>query len=133
MNDLNETKEISSKIFEYIDALSIKLEVASTEIFSIYTKQSFVYAFNDILEFFIFSIVVWMCVKLIKYFIHSGNEGKYLDDAGGKFGIYLVVIVLAINSIIFTFCASYNLTAAVGKIVNPEYYALNNIIDQVKK
>lgn len=126
---------VSNKIFEYIDSLAQKLGVATEHVMIIYTKQSYVYAINNLMKFSICMIISYIITKLI-FFLHRQGKDRnkeFLDEQGSRGGIYICMFILSFICVIAIALGVDNLTIGLGQIVNPEYYALKDIANLIKK
>lgn len=118
------------KAFNYIDAVAEKLGVAAEHVYGIMVKQQFVEGITTItmipLMLLIFGFVFY---KLITYTSKNWDD-LYADDREVFFGIMNIVVGIIF---IITFIAFVvDVPGAIGRLVNPEYYAIKEILDVLK-
>lgn len=113
--------EITKKAFEYIDAIASNLGVATEYVFTILVRQQFAEGISGVL--IMLALVTVGSIIMVK--IHKKDK-KYWDSD--------VVVLLWIATIVFALAiigAAFALQNDIMKIVNPEYYAIKEILDAI--
>lgn len=108
---------VSDQIIKVLDELGKRLVGPAQKLWEIYVKQAYV----DGIQFIIASMAIWgvayWCYRLYKWGT-SNDEG----DA---------VVWGAIFTVAFSVGAVLMICAGVGHFINPEYYALMDIIQSI--
>lgn len=125
--DTNTVKILESfgnKMDNYLSVIASKLGVATDHFYPIFVKQQMVEGCCNIV-ILIIAIIGSIC--LFKIGIHAYNRNQNEWD-GNKIPIVMAVFlsILIILSVLFS-GADF-----VGRIVNPEYYAIQSILSNVK-
>ena len=117
------TTNVSEKVFEIIDALAAQLGVAKEFVWALLVRQQYVEAAQ-------LAIGVICCVVALVYTIPICSKGfneKYTtgdaDAAAAIIGLFV-----SVGASIYILCGSI---ACVGRLLNPEYYALKDILNMV--
>lgn len=146
-----ENVNVQDKIFEYIDAIATKLGVAGEYVMQALVRQQLIGGITTLSIIAAFAVLEAILLvaafkSLSAYFAASCDYDKkmaegsltrgYLAVAEGD--VYRAGIRLAIFAIpaviIFVILAANcagTIPYAIGKILNPEYYAIREIIDAV--
>ena len=124
-------ESFQDKIFGYIDAIAEKLGVAAEFVFAALVKQQIVKGISDLVIWIAFLIIFFIFLRLtIKY-----SKGADLDDYEPNasavfmtvFGFLSIILFLILTISLANYGPDY-----IGRIINPEYYALKEIIEAVK-
>lgn len=116
--------KIYEKATEYIESLASSLGVAAEHVYGILVKQQYVTGIADAIFAVIFAIVVTICYKVGKWLATS--EMAYRKDWEW---LTFIPVLIGVFAIVFM-CVS--LYSAIGHLVNPEYYAIKEIMDVLK-
>lgn len=128
------SEEIWEKSSGWVDQIGVvigkmaeQLGVASEHVYTVYTKQIFFegivkasFAFSFVLAFIIFNIYVWYSTK---------NLSNATDEFEAKWGLRAVAAVILF--VIGGFIMNFGVIPNILKALNPEYYTIKEIIDQV--
>ncbi len=135
----------SEKAYDAIEGLAEQLKIPAEHIYQVLTKQ---YAIEGISFFIIVSIFIILMLigykNIIKHYKlykkdckEAGGKDKYDDsyDIGDSPNGVVVIIISIITGIIFVITASFfgayfyeNFT----KIINPEYWVIQEILETIK-
>jgi len=124
----------ADKLGGFIDELAKQLGVAATHVYEVLVKQQFVDGISLLVKAGIWIavlILVWTLMnKLIfKRWSMYGDPHGY-DDTQFALGILTVFVV--IGSLIIGWCVVDWITLGIKKLLNPEYYALEDIMTFIK-
>lgn len=126
---------IESKVFEIIEKLSDQLGTTSNQVFEVLTKtnQMFISGIHNIV-WAVFCLIVIIgliyLIKLVRVYLYSMGENISYSN---QEMLTLAMLVSGICIIIFTFALFVNINSAIGNFYNPQYYALKEIVDLIKK
>lgn len=118
-----------------ITPLADKIGQGVGHVYYVYVRQQFVVGITDIvrgvLELVALGIIAWLVNKLWRPIYLTATSGD--GDIGVQLGLVFVVPLLGM--LIAYLCSDiFNyLPDAVGHMVNPEYYAIQDIINTVKQ
>lgn len=127
-------KEIQDKVFQYIDALANNLGVAVERVYEVMYKQM-------IVEGVISAVTALTSILFItvgtKYFLRLMNHlrEKAEDTYEDRWSILIVIswIIYLIILVISIISLYIDIPMAIGKLTNPEYYLMKDIMEMVKK
>ena len=111
------TNLLVGKALEVVDTLATKLGVAVPHIWEVLIKQQYVAGVELLLTGLFCGIGAWYCKKFAQW----GHETD--DDPALTAGI----IMGGLLAIISVLC----LVSSLGNFINPEYYALKDILDMI--
>ena len=127
---------MEEKAFEYIDALAANLGVAAEHVYGALLKQAMVSGVRSVVYIILCLAVVYMVIRMLKKVytdVKDGNNNSiFLDgwdiSAAGIIasfvgGIALFILFIAIIA---------NISNASTALLNPEYWALKEILDTIK-
>lgn len=126
--------EITTKVFEYIDALALNLGVASEHVYTLLVKQQMIGGISGIIFAFLYVIVGYLAVKKISEAtlsteVKAKSGGWFSDTTIGEdltiFARRALWVVYGIVVIIALFTLPYDLM----RLINPEYYAIKEILN----
>jgi hypothetical protein len=122
-------EETEDKIFALVESLSTKLGTTSDKVFEIITTQMYLEGYMSVTWAILFLIAIGGCVYALVRLINKPIDSLNSEDKEGRIsGIVVTSIVIVILSI-FLNC---NINTAFGKLTNPQYYAVKNVIEIVK-
>jgi hypothetical protein len=130
------SEEIWEKSSGWVDQIGVvigkmaeQLGVASEHVYTVYTKQIFFegivrasFAASFVLVFIVFNIYCWYSTR---------NLSNSTDDFEAKWGLRAIaaIILFVVGGLI----VNYGVIPNMLKALNPEYYTIKEIIDQVGK
>lgn len=114
---------MTKEILERIDAIGAKLGVAAGHLYGVLVRQATVDAWRDMILAGVFGVFVGVCAWLVKKSIKE--EFGHHDDGFIAFVSGIVGVGLAILMFVFAY-------TSVGEFMNPEFYAIHNILDALK-
>lgn len=125
-NSIAAKTDVAKEIFSRIDAIAAKLGVAANHFWPIYVKQVSVEAYSAIALLAVGLLIgslFWIRAATLKgcYFDCSDPTGKGVIAIAGTVVLIIATLVLFING-----------ADIAGKLANPEYYAMNNILHAIK-
>jgi ABC-type proline/glycine betaine transport system permease subunit len=126
---------VSSPHLEIIEKLSDQLGTTSNQVFEVLTKtnQMFISGIHNIV-WAVFCLIVIIgliyLIKLVRVYLYSMGENISYSN---QEMLTLAMLVSGICIIIFTFALFVNINSAIGNFYNPQYYALKEIVDLIKK
>lgn len=118
---------VSDKIALAFNAISEKIGVAADKIWPYLVKQQAIIGYSHIIIVLILLAVIITNIHYIRKF--SKIEENQLEDEGLLFAWKLISIIGIIFFIVF---APLDLTDTIGRIFNPEYYAIKEILMYIK-
>jgi hypothetical protein len=120
-----QTPELSKELLARLDALGAKLGVAGTEIWRILVQQAQIEAIYDGIGLVVGLIFAGLCCRSVKWLIRECDKpGKYDNVEAGIWAVVGsgVLALLLIGTGLDVF----------GKLLNPEYWALQQILEVLK-
>lgn len=125
MNQVNQVNEI-------INNLASKLGMAVNKLFSVLVKQAYIEGVKDIVwAILCLAIITVITVILYKSFYSKDENGKYRRYDWDELNI-LGWFLSAIMVVICTFIMIYFVSNAITCLLNPEYAAIQMILDKIK-
>lgn len=114
-----------------VEQLAIKLGTTADYLWSVLLKQAPISALTDLIYFILFSIGGIILFKVHKSFSKPGEdtwENKYDENEELGFAMCLIAFVWTILFIV----AFFSLGNVINGFFNPEYWALNQVISNLK-
>jgi hypothetical protein len=121
------------KATEYIDAIAAKLGVAAEHVYGILVRQQYVEGITTILGCLTFVAVMFFISRKITDLTKSTRESAK-KKSFTEISEDLAHVVLVLGWIAFFFAlifASFAIPDSVAKLINPEYYAIKEILDAI--
>ncbi|MED1742053.1 hypothetical protein P4U97_21585 [Bacillus swezeyi] len=116
------------KAMEYIDKLAAKLGVAAEHVYGVLVKQAFASGVTDSIIGFVFLMIAVIAgVIITKVTIKIYGE-RYCNWDCEWFFVVLAVGLLVILPGVF---GIYAITEGIKALINPEYYAIKEILDTI--
>lgn len=118
---------MESNYTDLLRELASKLGTTSEYLWSVLLRQALFSAITDTIM-----IVIWMAVGYIIYKAHSRLEKKeeyYYDNHAGI--AVFMAISAAIWGIVMLFCF-FSVPSIINGLFNPEYWALNRVLEALK-
>ncbi|MCD2370933.1 hypothetical protein LQ247_20175 [Bacillus sp. BS3(2021)] len=116
------------KAMEYIDKLAAKLGVAADHVYGVLVKQAFASGVTDLIIGFVFLMIAVIAgVIITKVTIKIYGE-RYCNWDCEWFFVVLAVSLLVILPGVF---GIYAITEGIKALINPEYYAIKEILDTI--
>lgn len=119
----------ADKIGGFIDELAKQLGVAAEHVYEILVRQQYVDGIGMLVKsgiWIVLFLVVWIAMTKLFY----KKWDRIEDDA--QFGIGMLSLVLGIVTVIMTFIIIGDVTLGIKKLLNPEYYALEDIMQFIQ-
>lgn len=118
-----------------IEQLANKLGTTTEYLWSVLLKQAYIQSVITIFQFFIIWIFGYFLLKIHKKLSSDSGYG-----AGNRYGGYehygdYAVIPMFISAIVFAFLvivAFFSIESVFYGLFNPEYWALNKILDTIR-
>ncbi|MEW4131953.1 hypothetical protein [Bacillus thuringiensis] len=120
--------KLTDKAIQIIDSMAAKLGVAADHIVQVYSKQVIVEGIQQLITATVLVIIGIIAAVLFKKFVK--NAGKYFD----KYEIFaaLYAALLIVGMVIGTVNLCTDVPQAIGKLINPEYYMIKDIVSMFK-
>ncbi|HDR7263607.1 hypothetical protein [Bacillus sp. CH_203] len=127
-------KEIQDKAFQYIDAVAEKLGVAVDKVYEVMYKQMLVegvmHAVTAVTSVAIVTFGLKYFLKLLNY-LHKQSDDNWTETRWDilivvTWIVYIILVIMSIASLYL------DIPLAVGKLMNPEYYMIEEIKDMIK-
>lgn len=115
-------------ILDFLSKLGEQVSVAGQQVFEVYVKQSYANGVTDLIVagIFILASIALVVLSIVLYKREFKNDN---DDEPICFGFGMLFDFVAI--ILFLIATKY-LVDGVKEILNPQYYALQDLINVVK-
>lgn len=123
--------------------LAEKLGVSIDHLWGVMVRQSYVNFFTQIILYVILVIYLFLVHKYVKHCVNRISEiaeynakrdrlKEYDTLRRDDFGYTTAIIVMSVTSLIFTVIGILCFPDVLGQLLNPEYYALKQLLDVVK-
>jgi len=125
----------ADKLGGFIDELAKQLGVAATHVYEVLVKQQFVDGISLLVKAGVWIVVLTLLWTLINKFVFKKWSSYYDDDPysfDSQFFLSIVVVIFGVVTIFFGFAIVDWLTLGIKKLLNPEYYALEDIMTFIK-
>lgn len=128
---------MEEKAFEYIDAIAANLGVAAEHVYGALLKQAMVSGLRSVVYIIICLAVGYMVIRLLKRIYadvkDENTDSIFVDgwhdlNAGGIIASFAGGIAI----IIMFFVIMAEISNATTALLNPEYWALKEILDTIK-
>ena len=116
---------------ELIHELIALVQQTAPELWRIATRQVVARTVQCSVGLFIGLLILWLCYvgyKKLRDYKNSDKYNQFDDDMGVAMGFFIIGLV-ALFGAIYIACAINNL---IGLLINPEYYAIEELLDLVK-
>ena len=126
---------MEEKAFEYIDAIAANLGVAAEHVYGALLKQAMVSGLRSVVYIIICLAVSYLIIKMFKRIysdVKEGEEGIFVDSFGVSIGGVIALIFGGIAIVIMFFAIMSDISNATTALLNPEYWALKEILDTIK-
>jgi hypothetical protein len=120
---------MDDKLMKYIDTMSVKLGVAAQHLYEVLTRQSIVEGITYLILYpVLFAISLIGLIYSLKFYRKFDNERRFDEEymaiaAACIFGILTAIMFIALI---------IEVPEAIGQLVNPEYYAIQHLLDAIK-
>lgn len=140
--------EVTDKVFDYIDAMAESLGVASEYVLEVLIKQQYITgAVNVVVSVVLILVITTVITMIYKIYNHGKYNYKPVNEyrvneiptnmwaklrgttfvsSGGIWGVFTFVMFVTILSLVIL------LPQGVKLLINPEYYALKEILNVFK-
>lgn len=129
------TKEVTDKVFSMMEQLAGVFGSTSSEIWRIYVIQSYRLAAGEFLAALtclIFIVVSFKVKNMIIILLKEGHaDARHQYELGGN--IIGTNVVFAIIVTIASICFVVQLNDMIGYLINPEFYAIQNVVGTFTK
>ena len=126
---------MEEKAFEYIDAIAANLGVAAEHVYGAVLKQAMVSGLRSVVYIIICLAVSYAIIKVLKRVysdVKEDEEGLFVDSYGVTLGGVFALIFGGIALVIMFFVIMADISNASTALLNPEYWALKEILDTIK-
>lgn len=118
--------DISTK---YIGQAAAIIEKAAPRVWSVMVRQQYAKAIGDLIGPIVILICIVILTALSRKFWPRPREGS--DEAG--FWVFINMIIPLVAGIIFCGFFAYRLSDSVMYLINPEYYAIKDLVQILLK
>lgn len=116
------TEDVKTEIFDRLDALAAKMGVAAEHLWGVLVKQHLIYGISAVLGI----------IAVLALGFYAGRQARKipgdLENSKGepnlKFVLYAANALSVVAAVLIFFMAE-----AVARLINPEYYALQELLD----
>ncbi|AHN66480.1 membrane protein [Bacillus phage Bcp1] len=125
----------ADKLGGFIDELAKQLGVAATHVYEVLVKQQMVDGISLLVKAGVWLAILILLWTLMNKLVFKKWSNFYNDDPYGfdaQFALGVVTVLLAVVTIFFSFYIVDWLTLGIKKLLNPEYYALEDIMTFIK-
>lgn len=126
---------MEEKAFEYIDAIAANLGVAAEHVYGALLKQAMVSGLRSVVYIIICLAVSYVIIKMLKRIysdVKEGEDGIFVDSYGVSLGGVFALIFGGVAIVIMFFVIMTEISNATTALLNPEYWALKEILDTIK-
>lgn len=126
---------MEEKAFEYIDAIAANLGVAAEHVYGALLKQAMVSGLRSVVYIIICLAVGYAIIKVFKRIYSDVKEGEdsiFVDSFGISLGGVFAIIIGGVAIIILFFAIMADIGNATTALLNPEYWALKEILNTIK-
>ena len=126
---------MEEKAFEYIDAIAANLGVAAEHVYGALLKQAMVSGLRSVVYIIICLAVSYAIIKVLKRVysdVKEDEEGLFVDSFGVTLGGVFALVFGGIALVIMFFVIMSDISNATTALLNPEYWALKEILDTIK-
>ncbi|HEF5065787.1 hypothetical protein [Bacillus paramobilis] len=120
--------KLTEKAIQIIDSMAAKLGVAADHIIQVYSKQVIVEGVQQLFVAAVLVIIGIIAAVLFKKFVKNAEE--YFDDYDIGAVFYVVLLIVGMIVGIVSLCT--DVPQAIGKLMNPEYYMIKDIVSMFK-
>lgn len=120
---------LSDKISPAIEAIANNLGIATERVYSLLIRQSYVDGIYGIFIFLLFSVLF---VLSMKYIIKHPEVWEEDYDWNSICLCVIISIIMAIVSGVTIIIQLFELKDYISAIINPEWHAIQKIINQIK-
>jgi cellobiose-specific phosphotransferase system component IIC len=126
---------------ERLDQLAAKLNVAVESLWTVFVQQASVEAVQDVLLFLCSCTTVGALILLFKWIAKMRTKTlEAMKESGERrsereeflFAMMIVSGIVTVLSTAWVFCAVLGLTGIPTKLLNPEYWALKELLDLIR-
>ncbi|WQZ49341.1 hypothetical protein Z3_25 [Bacillus phage Z3] len=125
----------ADKLGGFIDELAKQLGVAATHVYEVLVKQQAVDGISLLVKAGVWLAVLILLWTLMNKLVFKKWSSLYNDDPYGfdmQFALGIVTVLLGVVTIFFSFYIVDWLTLGIKKLLNPEYYALEDLMTFIK-
>lgn len=131
---------MEEKAFEYIDAIAANLGVAAEHVYGALLKQAMISGISSLVYIPIYIAIIVAYVFMIRKIYSDVSENKesmLVDNSyayrGELSGIsFTIMSIGGVLSLILFISVIFDINNAVTALLNPEYWALKEILDTIK-
>jgi hypothetical protein len=123
-------EKFGDKLDHYLQALADKAGVAAEHFWPIFVKQQMIEGITVLFFIILFGLLSFFLLRMAINSVDGANnyEGTYKDVSKTAIG-YVAGIILAFACF---FTILVEAPPSIGKIFNPEYYAVQSLVEMVK-
>jgi hypothetical protein len=121
---------MQEKLTQYIEVLAQKLGVAAEHLYGVLVRQAKV---EGIIGLILYGVLI-PALLFVSYKVVSMAIKKWDDiyEADLEMPTILGIIFLLAITVIITICGFMDIPGDIGRLINPEYYAIKELLDVIK-
>lgn len=126
---------VSEQLIEVIQVVSEKLGVAAEALYPILIKQAYVEGVEVLIQGLLSLVIAFISLKGVRHIWKSYRKQRLSDkgiDDGEGFFMFIGVFLLSLICIFFFVLGVEQVTDSIGAFLNPEWYALEMLLDKIK-
>lgn len=125
-------EKVIENVTEYIDVMAAKLGVAAEHVYEVLVRQQFIDGITYLVMFSLFLLLtIFLGFATVRFF----KLGEETDDRDKQELFAFITVCFGIATLILLFiagfCLLFNVPGAVKQLINPEYYAIKEILDTI--
>lgn len=117
-----------------IEQLAQKLGTTTEYLWGILVQQAFINSVITLFQFLLIGLFGYAILKTHKYLLSERRHGKYIRTGYSHYGdpAEITMIIMSVLFVILAVAGFFELPDLVNGFLNPEYWALNKILNTVK-
>lgn len=129
---VNYLMDRTDKFGSYINELAKQLGVAAAHVYEVLIRQQYAEAIGSLtVDFVWICIFILMTVLLVKGWKKANFWLEHGED-GWQFGMIIGTVVYGVASLFILIFVTDDIKTSIMKLMNPEYYALKDIMDFIQ-
>ena len=109
---------MNEQLTQYIDTIAAKLGVAAEHVYGVLVQQAYVNGIRGLVTGVLLLTITAFLIPLIIRGFKTNNEEMVIS-----------LLLISAITVVFGFGFTYS---GVGELINPEYYAIRELLDVVK-
>jgi len=110
--------------------MAAKLGTTADHLWAVMIRQAYVSFVTDLILYIAAGIALYAIVKGVRLCLDNKPAGLTGEDR--QFGFTVLMVIFSVMGVIVCLLIVCNIPGTITKIVNPEYWALRQILETVK-